>query len=81
MSSGAGAERWGCLVIGDCLEGIVSKEHAPELERDWGNFLLACASCNSTKKDKVTSEDDTKEYLWPHRDRTLPSGTAFGPYG
>jgi uncharacterized protein (TIGR02646 family) len=35
---------------------------------DWGNFLLACPNCNSTK---TNAEVDLNEYLWPDRDNTF----------
>jgi uncharacterized protein (TIGR02646 family) len=40
----------------------------PERELDWGNFLLACTNCNSTKGDTDVALED---YLWPDRDDTF----------
>ncbi len=40
----------------------------PERELEWGNFLLACTNCNSTKGDTDVALDD---YLWPDRDDTF----------
>lgn len=59
------------VTSGLAVEHIVSKKDDPTRERDWGNFLLACPSCNSTKARKVKSEADTANYLWPHRDRSF----------
>ena len=44
------------------------KQKNPELELSWDNFLLGCANCNSTKKDKDVRLDD---YYWPDRDNTF----------
>ena len=41
---------------------------AAELALDWGNFLLGCTNCNSTKGDRAIVIDD---YYWPDRDNTL----------
>lgn len=59
------------VASGLAIEHVVAKKDAPELERDWANFLLACHSCNSTKARKVKSLADMDTYLWPHRDRTF----------
>jgi len=40
----------------------------PERELVWGNFLLACTNCNSTKGN---AEIDLNDYLWPDRDNTF----------
>lgn len=40
----------------------------PERELEWGNFLLACTNCNSSKGDKDVVLAD---YLWPDRDDTF----------
>lgn len=53
------------------VEHIRSKHHNPELELEWSNFLLACKSCNGTKGDQVSTEEDVDQRLWPHRDPTL----------
>jgi hypothetical protein len=37
-------------------------------ELDWGNFLLACTNCNSTKGD---DEVVLTDYIWPDRDNTF----------
>ncbi|MDY6805035.1 MAG: HNH endonuclease [Cyanobacteriota bacterium] len=44
------------------------KTKNPDLELSWDNFLLGCANCNSTKKDKDVRLDD---YYWPDRDNTI----------
>ena len=59
------------VTSGLAVEHIVSKQDDPTRERDWGNFLLACPNCNSTKARKVKREADTANYLWPHRDRSF----------
>jgi len=40
----------------------------PHLALDWGNFLLGCTNCNSTKGHRAIVIDD---YYWPDRDNTL----------
>lgn len=40
----------------------------PARELDWGNFLLACPNCNSSKGDTDVFLED---YLWPDRDDTF----------
>lgn len=40
----------------------------PERELDWGNFLLACTNCNSSKGD---TDVVLADYLWPDRDDTF----------
>lgn len=47
-----------------------AKAVLPERELAWGNFLLACTNCNSTKGDTDVALDD---YLWPDRDNTFHS--------
>ena len=50
------------------IDHIRPKSRYPELRGDWDNFLLACNSCNSTKKNKdIINLDD---YYWPHLDNT-----------
>jgi len=44
----------------------------PERELAWGNFLLACTNCNSTKGN---TEVVLSDYLWPDRDDTFHSLT------
>lgn len=39
------------------VEHILPKVKYPHLKRDWTNFLLACANCNSTKSE--TKPEDT----------------------
>lgn len=49
-----------------------AKAALPERELAWGNFLLACTNCNSTKGDTDVALGD---YLWPDRDNTFHSLT------
>lgn len=53
------------------VEHIRPKDSNPHLEKEWGNLLLACVNCNSTKKDKPIN---LIEYCWPDKDNT---GRAF----
>ncbi|NQZ10169.1 MAG: HNH endonuclease [Algicola sp.] len=50
------------------VEHIQPKKHYPHLELQWGNYLLACTNCNSTKLDKNPPLDSI---LWPHLDNTF----------
>lgn len=50
------------------VEHVVPKYIAPEMEKDWDNFLLGCVNCNSSKGTTLITES---EYFWPHRDNTL----------
>ncbi|EGR3178661.1 retron system putative HNH endonuclease [Vibrio aestuarianus] len=50
------------------IEHIRPKAHHSHLELKWGNFLLACTNCNSTKGDKDPNPNDI---LWPHLDNTF----------
>jgi len=55
------------------LENMIGVEHVKpktlygSLELEWGNLLIACVNCNSTKghKDIILSE-----FYWPHLDNT-----------
>ena len=49
------------------VEHKLPKIWHPHLERDWNNFLLACANCNTTKGSKNLI---LAEYYWPDRDNT-----------
>ena len=50
------------------VEHVVPKKEAPELEREWSNFLLGCANCNGRK----SNGNDTRDgYLWPDTDNTF----------
>lgn len=63
----------------DCLhvEHVVPRNHRPDLEEEWCNFLLGCVNCNSIKRDRNRSRNG---YVWPDRDDTsrlfeyLPDG-------
>jgi uncharacterized protein (TIGR02646 family) len=59
------------------VEHVVPKSQQPALEKDWGNFLLACTNCNSHKRDKPVEPAD---YLWPDTDDTLAAFT-YEPSG
>ena len=50
------------------VEHVVAKLHAPQLERDWNNLLLACGNCNSHKGTKTQQRTDS---LWPDEDDTF----------
>ncbi len=50
------------------VEHIQPKEHYPELELIWNNFLLSCINCNSIKGQKNI---DLNDYFWCDRDNTL----------
>ena len=65
------------IQVGLAVEHVVPKSKRPELEKDWGNFLLACTNCNSQKRDKPVEPAD---YLWPHIDDTLAAFT-YEPSG
>lgn len=56
------------------VEHIQPKEHYPELELVWGNFLLACTNCNSIKGQKNINLSD---YFWCNRDNTFRVFTYF----
>ena len=61
-----------CERTGDLhIEHVVPQKHRPDLEGNWGNFLLGCLNCNLTKSYKNRSREG---YLWPDRDDT---GAAF----
>lgn len=40
----------------------------PELKKRWGNFLLACTNCNSTKSNRAV---DLAQIIFPDRDNTF----------
>ena len=53
------------------------RNHRPDLEQEWTNFLLGCVNCNAIKGDR---NDSRNGYLWPDQDDTeaafsyLPDG-------
>ena len=49
------------------VEHVQPKKWNPALTTYWGNFLLACRTCNSIKGDTPVNVDD---FLWPDRDNT-----------
>ena len=49
------------------IEHVIPKSHAPSLENDWNNFLLACKSCNIIKSDNNVSRDG---YVFPDIENT-----------
>ncbi len=57
------------------VEHVQPKSKVPELEKSWGNFLLACPNCNSTKGDTDILLSD---YVWPHIDNTAAC-LKYGP--
>lgn len=50
------------------VEHVAPKSLHRNRERDWGNFLLGCANCNSIKGNQDVAEDDV---LWPDRHNTM----------
>ena len=53
---------------GLAVEQKLPKKTCPELELEWTNFLLACSTCNSIKRDTVKADS---EILWPDLNNTL----------
>lgn len=67
-----------CERTGDLhIEHVVPRRRRPDLTEDWTNFLLGCANCNGTKRNRNQSRDG---YIWPDQDDTegafeyLPDG-------
>jgi uncharacterized protein (TIGR02646 family) len=56
------------LPVGLAVEHIRPKALNPELENEWGNFLLGCPNCNSVKGSREVEID---KFLWPDRNNTL----------
>ena len=56
------------LPTGLAVEHVAPKSVHEDRERDWDNFLLGCANCNSIKGRKDVGEDDV---LWPDRHNTV----------
>ena len=58
------------------VEHVLPKLEFPDLRLRWANFLLACKSCNDTKKNQqrvVSPPSKRRErlrYLWPDIDNT-----------
>lgn len=50
------------------VEHIQPKDHHPDLERKWANFLLACKNCNTRKN---TENLPLGNWLIPDRDNTF----------
>ena len=50
------------------VEHVQPKSLYSALELDWGNFLLACTNCNSTKNDQ---DVELNNYYWPDLDNTF----------
>jgi len=53
------------------VEHIQPKSLSRNLELEWSNFLLACTSCNSVKKDKVINDSNIGDYFWADSDNTF----------
>jgi uncharacterized protein (TIGR02646 family) len=53
------------------VEHIQPKKLYPILEKEWNNFLLACPSCNSIKKDKQINPENLHDYFWVDKDNTF----------
>ncbi|MCP4698748.1 MAG: HNH endonuclease [Gammaproteobacteria bacterium] len=49
------------------VEHVQAKDTNPALALKWGNFLLVCTNCNSTKSNKTIVLQD---YYWPDQDNT-----------
>ncbi|WP_282244153.1 HNH endonuclease [Stenotrophomonas sp. PS02300] len=56
------------IVVLLAVEHVSPKISDAARERDWTNFLLGCANCNSAKGDTPTNDVD---FLWPDKDNTL----------
>lgn len=63
--------------VGLAVEHKLPKEHHPHLELDWGNFLLACANCNSSKGH---TDPAIGGIVWPDEYDTF-SVVAYRPSG
>lgn len=50
------------------VEHVQSKVRRASLRNRWGNFLLGCVHCNSSKGKKRIA---LRDYFWPDRDNTL----------
>ena len=50
------------------VEHKAPKKHFKHLELEWTNFLLACKTCNSIKKDNYHANEDI---LWPDEHNTF----------
>ncbi len=50
------------------VEHVQPKKHHPDAELRWGNFLLGCTNCNSTKGQQDVELEDV---FWPDRDNTF----------
>lgn len=50
------------------VEHIQPQVQCPELRNSWGNFLLSCFNCNSSKGKRPVVLGN---YFWPDRDNTL----------
>jgi len=50
------------------VEHVRPKQHNPEEELHWDNFLLSCTNCNSTKGQENV---DLNDYFWPDTDNTF----------
>jgi uncharacterized protein (TIGR02646 family) len=50
------------------IEHVKPKQYNPDEELHWGNFLLSCTNCNSTKGQEDVELND---YLWPDKDNTF----------
>lgn len=50
------------------IEHVQPKSRKKGLARSWGNFLLGCVNCNSSKGKKQVA---IMKYFWPDRDNTL----------
>lgn len=62
------------------VEHIRHRDENPDLACTWGNLLLACKNCNSTKGTKVSTAADVDARLWPHVHRTFDA-FDYGPDG
>lgn len=59
-------ERWIATQL--AVEHKRPKHSNPKLETEWGNFLLACANCNSVKG---TKDPLAGSVMWPDEDDTF----------
>lgn len=56
------------------VEHIYPQKPHPEKSKDWDNFLLACATCNTYKRYHLGDGRQSSlhdRFLWPHLDNTF----------
>lgn len=53
------------------VEHIKPRDSHPRLSATWNNFLLACNSCNSSKRQTAPLPPYRQRYYWPHLNNTM----------